>query len=105
MLTWVVKVAAYSGTLSPGAAARRSSMVAARNGRRPGAEDANHGNYGKTKRLLEEHRASKRGDRSRRRRFAAKPRHQAETVGQRKNDHHRKQQDLQTQQSAVGRPN
>jgi hypothetical protein len=35
------------------------------NGRRPGAENADHGKNGKTERLLEEHRASERGDRSR----------------------------------------
>ena len=36
-------------------------------------------------------------------RFAAKTRQQTETIDQRKNDHHREQQDLQTQQSTVGR--
>jgi hypothetical protein len=35
------------------------------NGWRPGAENADHGKNSKTKRLLEEHRASERSDRSR----------------------------------------
>jgi hypothetical protein len=69
-----------------------SAMVV--NGRRPGAEDADHGKNGKTERLLEEHRASEHGNRSRWLPFAAKARQQAETVDQCKEDHHREQQDL-----------
>ena len=50
------------------------------NGRRPGAENADHGKNGKTERLLAEHRTGERGDWLRWLRFAAKARQQAETV-------------------------
>ena len=71
-------------------------------GRRQGPENADDREDREPEPLLEQHRASERGDRRRWLRFAPQARQQAKAVEERDSDHRQEQQDLQTQQSAIG---